>query len=499
MPGKKLTWKGYILVSKGLRDSMGLGDSISWGRVVKQAIVPLVILIIVIIQSMLYFALYEPRFGNFDFNDAIIDFAISGVIFVLILVFQRSIKKRSARIPLQVGWGIIIVMAVHAGLINLVDLTRPFNENALTMFVQLSQDNLVLILGEGVIISVIGIYNWISDISARERRFHSVVAAMPVGVAVLDADGKVTLHNHGLSQILNLDGSQIQNAMISDLLLADVQLVLKENGDRPDVPVDIDVTLEQDDGSKTYLAVSFVSNRERDGRISGHIVVVSDVTMRRRTAEEREQQRRIIDLYASLLSHDIGNDLQAVLGYVESSLLLLKSDEAKATEMLESAQAAALRMTNLIKTFKSDVTPSSVEIIPMLKEVANQAERISMGLKVQVHVESGAVHFRSPAGSLMPIAMDNLLRNAAKHAGSNAEVNIRVLVEKKNLMIVVSDNGPGIPEDKRKSLFIRSDPDGESGLGLYLTKQIITACGGTINLDSTETGASFRITLPLNE
>jgi PAS domain S-box-containing protein len=478
---------------------MGLGDSISWRIVVKQAIVPLIILIIVIVQSLLYFTLYEPRLGNADYNDAIVDFAISGVLFVLILIFQRSIEKRSARIPLQVGWGIIIIMAVHAGLINLVELTQPFNENFLTMFIQFAQDNLALIMAVGLFISVIGIYNWISDISARERRFHSVVDAMPVGVAVLDADGKVTLHNHGLSQILNLESSQIQDTMVSDLLLTDVQSIFQENGESPDVPVEIDVTLEQDDGSKTYLTVSFVSNRDRDGRVSGHIAVVSDVTMRRRTAEEREQQRRVIDLYASLMSHDIGNDLQAVLGYVESSLMLLKSDKPKATEMLESAQAAALRMTNLIKTFRSDVPPSSIEIVPMLKEVANQAERVSMGLKVQVHVESGAVHLRSPGGSLMPIAMDNLLRNAAEHAGSNAEVNIRVLVENEDLVIVVSDNGPGIPEDKRRSLFIRSDPDSENGLGLYLTRQIITACGGTIELDSTEAGATFRITLPVAE
>ncbi|MHA2042902.1 MAG: PAS domain-containing protein [Candidatus Thorarchaeota archaeon] len=207
---------------------MGLGNSISWRSVARQAIVPMIILIIVIAQSMLYFSLYQPRLGNADINDAIVDFAISGVLFVLILVFQRSIEKRTARIPLQVGWGIIIIMAVHAGLINLVDLTLPFNENFLTMFIQFAQDNLALIMAEGLFISVIGIYNWISDISARERRFHSVVDAMPVGVAVLDADGRVTLHNHSLSQILNLDGSQMQNKTMSDLLLTDVQSVLDQ-------------------------------------------------------------------------------------------------------------------------------------------------------------------------------------------------------------------------------------------------------------------------------
>jgi PAS domain S-box-containing protein len=367
------------------------------------------------------------------------------------------------------------------------------------MLIQFYHDNLSLFLGAGVVISVIGIYSWVMDIAARERRFHSLVAAMPVGVAMLDAEGRVTTYNHGLSQILDLEGSQIQDTMMSDLLLTDVQSILQENDVSSDDPVEIDVTLERDDSSKTYLVASFVSNRERDGRISGHIAVISDVTMRRRTTEEREQQRRVIDLYASLMSHDIGNDLQAVLGYVESSLLLLKTDEPKAAEMLESAQAAALRMTNLIKTFKSDVAPSSVEIVPMLKEVASQAERVSLGMQVQVHVESGAVHLKSPGGTLLPIAMDNLLRNAAKHAGKDTEVNIRVLVESENLVIIVSDNGPGIPESKLKTLFARGDPDSESGLGLYLTKQIVTACGGTIDLDRTEAGATFRITLPLVE
>jgi PAS domain S-box-containing protein len=477
---------------------MGLGDIMGLRSISKQAVVSLLLLIIASIQTIVYHFVYRPR-ALPEFIDVFIMSTISGIIFFLILIFERSIEKRSARMPLQFGWAFFFYAGVHSALINLVDLSYPYNADALSALIQFYQDNLTLFLGAGVVISVIGIYNWVIDVAERERRFHSLVAAMPVGVAMLDAAGRVTTYNQGLSQILQIDGNQIQNATMSDLLLTDFQSILEDNGTSPDVPADVDVTLERNDGSKTYLAVSFVTNRERDGRITGHMAVVSDVTMRRRTAEEREQQRRVIDLYASLMSHDIGNDLQAVLGYVESSLLLLKTNKAKATEMLESAQAAALRMTNLIKTFKSDVTPLSIDIVPMLKEVASQAEQVSRGLKIQVHVESGAVHLKSPGGSLLPIAMDNLLRNAAEHAGSDAEVNIRVLVENENLGIVVADNGPGIPEDMQKTLFIRSDPHGDRGLGLYLTKQIIIACGGIIELDNTEAGATFRITLPLAE
>ncbi|MHA2063563.1 MAG: ATP-binding protein [Candidatus Thorarchaeota archaeon] len=479
---------------------MGLGDGISWRSMSRQAIVSLLLLIMASIQTIVYYSIYQPR-STPDYDDVVIMSTISGIIFLLILMFQRSIEKRSARIPLQLGWAVFFYAGVHSALINSVDLLYPYNENLFSMLTQFYHDNLSLFLAVGVAISVIGIYSWVVETAARERRFHSLVAAMPVGVAMLDVEGRVTTYNHGFSHILNLEGSQIQNALMSDLLMTNVQSILQEDNTSSDVPTEIDVTLECDDGSKKYLVVSLVSNRERDGRVISHIAVVSDVTMRRRTAEEREQQRRVIDLYASLLSHDIGNDLQAVLGYVESSLMLLKTDNAKATEMLVSAQAAALRMTNLIKTFKSDVTPSHVEIVPMLKEVASQAERVSMGLKVQVHIESGAANLRSPGGTLLPIAMDNLLRNAAEHAGKDTIVDIRVLVEDSSLVIAVSDNGPGIPEEKLQSLFLRGDPDGESGLGLYLTKQIVTACGGIIALEDQDNGAgaSFRITLPLAE
>ncbi|MFW9847214.1 MAG: ATP-binding protein [Candidatus Thorarchaeota archaeon] len=468
---------------------------------IKQAMVPLLVVLIGVIQAILYYSTYRPRLGYTDYGDVLIMFTISGIVLFLIVIFQRSIEKPSARIPLQVGWMIVFTSTVHSGLINLVDLVYPYSENLLSFLIQSYQDSLALILGTGVVISVVGIYNWIADIAIREQRFYSIVEAMPVGVAVLDAKGRVVLFNRGLSHILHLEADQLQNALMSDLLMIDLAHILETDRSDSAVPVEIDVSLERDDGSKAYLTASFVGHRNKDGRISGHIVVVSDVTQRRRTAEEREQQRRVIDLYASLLSHDIGNDLQAVLGYVEGSLLLLNTDGPKAAEMLESAQAAALRMANLIKTFRKELAPSHIEIVPMLREVSSQAEQVSRGMKVTIQEESGSRNLRSPGGSLLPIAMDNLLRNASEHGGSDVEVNIHVLVEDTSLVIVVSDNGPGIPEEKIRSLFNRSHPDSESGLGLYLTKQIVTACGGTIILDEkgASGGASFRITLPLAE
>jgi len=66
----------------------------------------------------------------------------------------------------------------------------------------------------------------------------------------------------------------------------------------------------------------------------------------------------------------------------------------------------------------------------------------------------------------------------------------------KNAKITVCDNGPGAKAKLRRNLFpSRGSIDGY-GFGLYLTGQIVVACGGTIELLDAEKGATFRIIIP---
>ncbi|MFX0107236.1 MAG: ATP-binding protein [Candidatus Hodarchaeota archaeon] len=471
-----------------------------WGFKARQALVPVVVLAIVLIQAIIYLANYQLRVGYTDIDDVIIYSSLTTVVFFLIVIFQRTIENPATRLPLQVGWTLVIIGIVHSGLINIVDLVYPYSQNIFTILIQALQDNIALLLGSGVILSFIGVYNWAADIRASERRFHSVVAAMPVGVAVIDAYGRVMLHNQMLSQILDVHDNQLQGAILSDLLNTDINRYLNVNDNLPPAPVMFDIALGQGN-DRRFLSAAITSSQESDGGAATHIVVLTDMTTRKRAEEQREQQRRVIDLYASILSHDIGNDLQAVLGYIETSLLFSQTDASKAFKMLESAQAAGLRMSNLIKTFTIDFEPSQIRVVPMLREVACQAEKANLGLKVQVRAKPDTEQLKSPGGTLLPIAIDNILRNASEHAGNNPEVIVSVFLEGEELVILISDNGPGIPKNLQKSLFNRSDPGREGGLGLYLTRQIVTACGGRISLTNTElmTGATFLISLPIGE
>ena len=104
----------------------------------------------------------------------------------------------------------------------------------------------------------------------------------------------------------------------------------------------------------------------------------------------------------------------------------------------------------------------------------------------------------------------NLLSNAAKYTqGENGRVMLQVRTNKKydHIIIKVSDNGIGIPQDKMKKLFHRFY-DGEyrqqqtigTGLGLALTRELVYLHGGNIECDSEEgIGTTFTVTLPIRK
>ena len=213
----------------------------------------------------------------------------------------------------------------------------------------------------------------------------------------------------------------------------------------------------------------------------------------------QEQQHRVIDLYTSLMSHDAGNDLQAVLGYIETALLTTDGCSSKTLELMEAAQAAALRMTGLIKAFKPDEIGVELSLVPLVHSAALQAEKADYGLKTNFYAQPETENLKVAGASLIQFAFANLMRNTSQHGGEEPTADIKIFRKSSDLILTISDRGPGIPDDVKKIIFERGRFDSEHGLGLYLTRQIIAACSGTITLEDSPVGATFTIVLPIAE
>ena len=103
--------------------------------------------------------------------------------------------------------------------------------------------------------------------------------------------------------------------------------------------------------------------------------------------------------------------------------------------------------------------------------------------------------------------VDNLLANVRTHTSRLTRARVVLQRSGQDAILEVVDQGPGLPEEGRDQIFnrfFRADPSrsrdrGGSGLGLAIVHAIVTAHGGAITAhDSVPTGATFRITLPID-
>ncbi len=219
-----------------------------------------------------------------------------------------------------------------------------------------------------------------------------------------------------------------------------------------------------------------------------------------RSNRNLEARRKELEIYTSLLRHDLGNDVQMILGGIELSQM--SNGEPKQAAFLESTYAAAHRMRSLLHIFSISEEELDADIVTVLEKIGKRAEVAFKGMRVSFNVESG-IRQRAPKyGRLIALAFENLLRNTAQHAGDCPNVEINVHRAGENFEVLFSDDGPGISPDIQENLFERgvtTGPEGK-GLGLYLSKTIIESEDGSINLiNSDKPGCCFSIKLPWND
>ena len=209
-------------------------------------------------------------------------------------------------------------------------------------------------------------------------------------------------------------------------------------------------------------------------------------------------RRRELEIYTSLLRHDLGNDIQMILGGIELSQI--SAGEYKQKAYLESTLASAERMRSLLHMFSVTEAELDADILTVLEKIGQRAEIAFKGMLVSIDA-TDEIRTQPPKYSrLVALAFENLLRNSAQHAGNVPNVEIKLSRSGDSLEIMFGDDGPGIKPEIRNSLFERGTTTGEQGkgLGLYLTKAIIESEKGTIELLTQENpGCCFYIKLPL--
>ncbi len=213
-----------------------------------------------------------------------------------------------------------------------------------------------------------------------------------------------------------------------------------------------------------------------------------------------EQRQRELEVYTSVLTHDLGNDMQIVRGLVE---LLSQTMDIPGDKIgyFTTSLAVSERMSRVIKLFSVVGRGSEYDFLETVQLMADRAKDANSAAKVSLVIEPDIRSADIRPGILLPLVLENLLRNTADYVGETAVVTIRLGLVEKRLIITYRDNGPGIDLSIRDKIFqkgITTKGEGK-GLGLYLSKRIVESYGGRIELlDEKEgQGAAFLISVPV--
>ncbi len=258
----------------------------------------------------------------------------------------------------------------------------------------------------------------------------------------------------------------------------------------------IDYPLEIDD-KEHWFSADF--NPHEDGeRI---VVVVRDITELKAAEKRIRAERNGAMFYLDLMAHDFRNQLQVILA--NSALLGAENDLTAQRSMLAQIEQSCEKCSEMI---------DKIKLTEQLMTVSLKGKSLDEALRICI--ENLRIRFRNIsiessfdveeavilADEFLERLLSNLMMNAVEHnPNSKKHIWISLQKQEKGYVVAIADNGPGISDKMKASLFDMSRRFG--GIGLHQAKQIIEKYGGQIEVHDRvpgafSKGAEFRLNFP---
>jgi signal transduction histidine kinase len=280
------------------------------------------------------------------------------------------------------------------------------------------------------------------------------------------------------------------------------------------------------DGTRFWASVTITALRNQEGTLIGFAKVTRDLTQRRdaelklrELAAERAalaEKARIQEFqerFIAILGHDLRNPLAAI----EMGATLLRQQFAKepaSTRILDRLDASAGRMTRMIEQILDltrsrlagglEVSPAPMDLSAMLTAVVEE---------VRAGHPSRTIELRCPAlvgtwdRDRLEQVFSNLVSNAVHYGGAESPVSVEARSEGELIRVYVHNDGAPIPDELQGKLFdpfrrgtrdSRTPNTAGLGLGLYISRELVVAHGGDIDVRSSAAeGTTFCVSLPM--
>jgi signal transduction histidine kinase len=214
---------------------------------------------------------------------------------------------------------------------------------------------------------------------------------------------------------------------------------------------------------------------------------------------------------ARTLAHEVKTPLNALAIHLEvlRSKVVAEGDaDAQSQRSLSALDSSVRQVDRLVRDFTDYSAPVTMERKPIdVADVLNTSLEavgstcVAKKINLSKDLAPGPWQVQGDAARLRQ-SFDNLLRNAMEAQPEGGEIRVSATKNSNELVVDISDAGPGVPPERRGELFEfgKTTKVGGSGIGLPLSQLIIESHGGSLvyqDRNGSGSGATFRVTLPV--
>jgi NtrC-family two-component system sensor histidine kinase KinB len=349
----------------------------------------------------------------------------------------------------------------------------------------------------------------LGDLLAAQHAAQAAIDSLPDAVVILDLEGRVVSANEAAGALFGVDVEANLGwpAPLAEAVEAARRHVASGKGAYAPRGFEDAIRVGSEAGERAFLPRATPVYAD-EGGVAGVAIVLEDVTRLLRFDQLKN------DLVATV-AHELRTPLtslrMAIHLCVEETVGPLSEKQA---DLLAAARDDAARLQNIVDELldlsriqSGQVELQRREVVPLeLVDVALASHRPAarerqVELRREVAPDLPALH---ADGERLQIVLANLISNAIRHTPAAGQVTVRALAaSERSVRFEVSDTGPGVPEAARARVFEKfargaHEPAGGAGLGLFIAREIVSAHGGTIGVDSAPgQGATFWFELPV--
>jgi len=379
----------------------------------------------------------------------------------------------------------------------------------------------------------------IEELRASEARYRSIVETTREGVWMMDAAGCTTFANARMAGMLGYDAPEGLLGVGGERFLLEEDRPaarIRAEERRAGVPGQVEVRLVRRDGELVSTLVESTPVLGEAGEFEGLLMMVMDVTARRRAEEERARLRATLESteeqlrqaqkmeavgrLAGGIAHDFNNLLTGIISYTHFALEAAREGVAARDDLVEIEKAArsAAQLTRQLLAFSRQqvLSPRVLDLDEILQGLERMLRRtlgedielryLSDGLPHRCHVDPGQIeqvimNLAVNARDAMPDGGKLIFELAAVHLDQGYAEDHLDVTTGPHVLLAVTDTGVGMDKDTLARIFepffTTKELGKGTGLGLSTVFGIIKQSGGHVWVYSEPgLGSSFKVYFP---